>query len=447
LKDVEIKMEEKTGSLGNLVFYLYFIEAGVTLCIAGKLSKNQKDFKKIIESHGGELITSMNAVCDYLISNDAELKKKTAKIEMALEQNIPILNEDFIHDSVKSKEKIQDLEKYYIFKPMNKRKIVELTETKESPSKKTKRTYKIKGKAAVDPDCEIGDDLHVLELNNDIYSSNLNMTDISRGSNSYYVLQVLEHDNKKEFHLFRKWGRLGTDVGSHKIEEFEDRDSAIYYFEKLYFEKTGNEWSDRNNFVKKPSKFYPVDISYGEDDDEITKLIEQQMKSDYKGKLDQRVIDVISLFFDTKEMTKTLAEMEIDTKKMPLGKLSKKTIAEGFETLCEIEKSLKESKDDLLTLSNKFYTIIPHVFQEKSIPIIDSLDALKSKIEMLESLRDMETATSLLKSSSNEEDKEHIHDSNYKKLKTEIIPIEKEEKEFKMILEYVKNTHGKTHRE
>jgi hypothetical protein len=169
LKDVEIKMEEKTGSLGNLVFYLYFIEAGVTLCIAGKLSKNQKDFKKIIESHGGELITSMNAVCDYLISNDAELKKKTAKIEMALEQNIPILNEDFIHDSVKSKEKIQDLEKYYIFKPMNKRKIVELTETKESPSKKTKRTYKIKGKAAVDPDCEIGDDLHVLELNNDIF--------------------------------------------------------------------------------------------------------------------------------------------------------------------------------------------------------------------------------------------------------------------------------------
>ena len=423
------------------------------MCIAGKLSKNQKEFKPIIEKHGGELITSMTAACDYLISTKLEMDKITPKIEMALKENIPILTEEFIEDSSKVKTKIEDLEKYYIFKPEKKRKIDELTDKfEESPNKKAKKTYKIKGKAAVDPDCENGDDLHVLEIKEDVYSTNLNMTDISRGSNSYYILQVLANDDdrKGEFYLFRKWGRLGTDVGGFKLEEFDDQDSAIYYFQKLYYEKTGNNWEDRKNFIKRPSKFYPVEVSYGEDDDELSKLVELQMKNEYKGNLDSRVIDVVKLFFDTEQMSKTLAEMEIDVNKMPLGKLSKKTISDGFETLSQIEKVLKQKdpqKDDLLTLSNKFYTIIPHVFTEKTIPIIDSEDVLKTKSEMLESLRDMETATSLLKSNSDINKTEHIHDKNYEKLKTKIVPIEKDEKEYKMVEDYVKNTHGKTHTE
>ena len=52
-----------------------------------------------------------------------------------------------------------------------------------------------------------------------IYNAVLGMVDITRGSNSYYKLQLLEADNGGgRYRLFRSWGRVGTTVGGDKIE-------------------------------------------------------------------------------------------------------------------------------------------------------------------------------------------------------------------------------------
>ena len=52
-----------------------------------------------------------------------------------------------------------------------------------------------------------------------------------------------------------------------------------------------------------------------------------------------------------------------DTKKMPLGKLSKETINLGFLTLSKISDVLeKKKKGDLFKLSSDFFTVIPHDF-------------------------------------------------------------------------------------
>jgi predicted DNA-binding WGR domain protein len=61
------------------------------------------------------------------------------------------------------------------------------------------------------------------------------------GINSYYALQLLEPDAGKtgKFKLFRKWGRVGTTFGGHKVEDYEDEEEALDAFEDLYFEKTG----------------------------------------------------------------------------------------------------------------------------------------------------------------------------------------------------------------
>lgn len=48
------------------------------------------------------------------------------------------------------------------------------------------------------------------------------------------------------------------------------------------------------------------------------------------SKLDKRVYDLVSMIFDVKNMKSTLMELEFDLEKMPLGKLSKDTINEGF---------------------------------------------------------------------------------------------------------------------
>src|SRR5690606_7831338 len=77
------------------------------------------------------------------------------------------------------------------------------------------------------------------------------------------------------------------------------------------------------------------------------------------------------------------------------------------------------------------------------IPIINTEEMLKEKIEMLETLRDMEIATNLLRVQS--DSKEDPIDANYQKLKTDITPIEKDEEEHKLVSKYVQNTHGSTH--
>lgn len=69
---------------------------------------------------------------------------------------------------------------------------------------------KLKGGAYVDPDSELEDKAHVLkEREGGLYSAVLGAVSIQDGKNSYYKLQVLEHDKKKNsFYVFRSWGRV-----------------------------------------------------------------------------------------------------------------------------------------------------------------------------------------------------------------------------------------------
>lgn len=46
------------------------------------------------------------------------------------------------------------------------------------------------------------DEAHVLEIKGEVFNAVLGMVDITRGTNSYYKLQVLKKDNSKRFALF-----------------------------------------------------------------------------------------------------------------------------------------------------------------------------------------------------------------------------------------------------
>ena len=64
--------------------------------------------------------------------------------------------------------------------------------------------------------------------------------------------------------LFRAWGRVGTTIGDMKVEKCDSRHSAIKKFKELYLDKTGNKWEYRKHFQKKPNKYYPLEIDYGQ---------------------------------------------------------------------------------------------------------------------------------------------------------------------------------------
>merc|ERR1712079_463941 len=97
-----------------------------------------------------------------------------------------------------------------------------------------------------------------------------------------------------------------------------------------------------------------------------------------------------------------------------------------------------------LDASNRFFTLIPHDFGLKTPPILNEPDYIKSKIEMLDSLLEIEVAYKLLKDGADDKEKDPI-DVHYENLKTELNVLDKETDEFKTIEKYVKNTHAETH--
>lgn len=89
----------------------------------------------------------------------------------------------------------------------------------------------MKGAAAVDPESELEDTHHVLEANGQIWNAVLNMVDVTKGTNSYYKLQLLETDGGgiKRYCVFRSWGRIGTTIGGTKLEVIILTNCLIYY--------------------------------------------------------------------------------------------------------------------------------------------------------------------------------------------------------------------------
>ena len=107
-------------------------------------------------------------------------------------------------------------------------------------------TLKLKGGAYVDPESGLEHKAHVYKSGSELYSVVLGSVDVQEGRNSYYKLQLLQHDSKSyKLYVFRSWGRVGTTIGGTKLEEFDDLDDAKENFKFLFAEKTGNRWSKR----------------------------------------------------------------------------------------------------------------------------------------------------------------------------------------------------------
>ena len=108
----------------------------------------------------------------------------------------------------------------------------------------------------------------------------------------------------------------------------------------------------------------------------------------------------MKLIFDMKMMTNQMKEIGYDAKKMPLGKLAKSSILRGYEALKGLMEEIKAKKrhEVIQRLSSDFYSEIPHDFgfQRMQNFILDTETKVKGKLEMLQSLEDIQVFTKLL---------------------------------------------------
>lgn len=102
-------------------------------------------------------------------------------------------------------------------------------------------------------------------------------------------------------------------------------------------------------------------------------------------------------------------------------------------------------KGALTPLTNQFYTLIPHDFGYKTPPLLDSVDMVKEKLEMLETLLEIEVATSIVKEERDARADEDPYDLHYEALHADIGPLDKKSEQYSLIEKYVETTHAATH--
>ncbi|KAL5022263.1 hypothetical protein ScPMuIL_001418 [Solemya velum] len=72
------------------------------------------------------------------------------------------------------------------------------------------RTMNLAGSAPVDAECTVMiNKAHVLSEGKNIWDCMLNQTNVSNNNNKYYLIQLLEENTKKAYHVWQRWGRVG----------------------------------------------------------------------------------------------------------------------------------------------------------------------------------------------------------------------------------------------
>jgi hypothetical protein len=98
----------------------------------------------------------------------------------------------------------------------------------------------------------------------------------------------------------------------------------------------------------------------------------------------------------------------------------------------------------LFDACNRFYTLIPHDFGLKTPPLLNDSKIIKEKMEMLNSLLEIEIAYRILNVDS-DDNADDLIDIYYKNLHCEMEVLDEQSDVYQHILTYIKNTHGITH--
>ena len=339
----------------------------------------------------------------------------------------------------------------------------ETSKAQQKQDKKTKKTSQIKNvtpvvkvvdkKAIVDQYVTNRNQYHIYQDNNNCYNGKffactLNKSNLMKNNNKYYIIQLLEHDSNNSLVLFTRWGRVGV-PGQHD-EKKVDCFSGPKLFMKKYRDKTGGGYQE-------------IFIDY--EAEEVKKDNKPEKKSDkkkskklFKNTLNEDVMDLIRLIYNKQMINDNLHEIGYDSKKMPLGKLSPITLKNGLNILKQIESELKKPKpnrNNLLNYSSNFYSQIPHDFGFKHMSnfIIDTIEKVKEKIDMISSLSDMKITLKILENTNSEKEEYENQEEKqlndyYKQLNCDIRSITKNEPIYSTINKYltskIDNYSGRT---
>ncbi|EAW12631.1 putative poly(ADP)-ribose polymerase PARP [Aspergillus clavatus NRRL 1] len=464
----------------------------------------QADLKSIIEAHGASFAASVGDGCTHLVSTRKEVEKGSVKYKQACAvKGCDVVSLDWLLESDKARKPLAA--KAYLLAPgggdaetkapkeqKKKRKIdavdadgdvkVEAEANANGdangdanghadkavkadadaddavPSKKQKAETKAL-KVPVDEGCMLPAEVYIDD--GLIWDATLNQTNSANNNNKFYRIQLLL-ETSSSYRTWTRWGRVG-EFGSTALLGDGTLERAKAEFEKKFKDKSGLKWADRLD-PPKAKKYTFIERNYEESDDEEDADDAEKMdvdgaaedKKPVESKLPQAVQKLLTFIFNQQHFLSTMASMSYDAKKLPLGKLSKRTLTTGFQVLKDLSElvadpTLASSRysTDFQTaaqdLSNRYFTIIPHDFGRNRPPVLNGDDQIKREVELLEALTDMGVANEIMKVS---RDAEMINqlDRQYQGLgMQEMTPLARASTEYRELEAYLNNSRGSTH--
>lgn len=301
-----------------------------------------------------------------------------------------------------------------------------------------------------------------------VFDAALNQTNISNNNNKFYRLQLVEakiHGETKHWCTTR-WGRVGQ-WGQCKLLGPEKLSTMILDFEKKFKDKTGLTWENRHE-EPRSKKYTYLEREYDTAPEENGQEARDEAvdSSEPASKLPAPVQSLVKLIFNETSFDVALHSIGYDAKKLPLGKLGKRTLAKAFEELKEIEMLLQDPGEaqDLADeeydgdvgallegLSNRYYSYVPHTSPGiQRLPVIDTMERLKTEVDMVDTLAKMEITAGMI-DEAKRNDKKHqektaLLDQHLQMLKLEqVTPIGSGSQEYKTLLKYLINTSGHSH--
>lgn len=294
----------------------------------------------------------------------------------------------------------------------------------------------------IDSRCTVNGSL--VEYKGKVYSCTLNQTDIDANKNKFYIMQLIKNGSSYT-HLII-YGRTG-EVGRISHTPYTSEDTARSVFEKQFKAKTGNSWWT-DSFTKKDGKYFMSEVSY---EDEL-KDIKDDPVTIPDSKLPERTQNLIKMLSDINMMQNALVSLDIDTKKMPLGKIKQSQLDKAGEVLDKIQEVIKELsnkgakveelKSTMVKLSSDYYTYVPYACGRKKPPVINTEEMVGKYRDILTELGNIIVTVQI---TNNVKSGENPIDGIYNDINTKIIPVEKTDKIWTEIEKYIKNTHGSTH--
>lgn len=284
------------------------------------------------------------------------------------------------------------------------------------------------------------------------YECTLNQTDIKTNKNKFYILQLLETNNSSidKYKIWRRYGRVGL-KGQSRSDGYNNLGSAQCNYEKLFKEKTGNNWNqiknNRSNFVKKSGKYYLCEIDHTHIDDSTSlNTTTSNVVTLPDSKLSQYIKQLIEKISDMEMMKNNMIELEIDVQKLPLGKIKESQIKQGYQILKNLSDAVQHNNSEqIMQLSSEFYTIIPYSCGMNRPPLIKTTELINKASQRLDMLKEIQIGVSILQ---NNQSQLNIHplDKIYNDLNIKMLELDNNHPATAMIQKYMVNTHAETHR-